>query len=195
VKLSPNNGLLRSPFLWLAGGGVLVFFSIVLVLLLSNATRLYTGISSVSLHNGDPGGKKLGRYIFKTNCLICHQASGLGSLSLYPPLARSEWVLARSPHSKEHLILILLHGLQGPIVVQGTVYNGYMSGWSHLSDSEIAAVLSYIRAEWGNLATPVTSQVVATVRKNVPRTRPWTWNELRAGHPSQEGGKRNVKEE
>jgi mono/diheme cytochrome c family protein len=191
VKPSLNNGLLRSPFLWLVGGGILLFFSTVLVLFPSS-TRLYTGISGVSLHNGDSERKKLGRYIFRTNCLICHQASGQGSLSLYPPLAKSEWVLARGSHSKEHLILILLHGLQGPIVVRGSVYDGYMSGWSHLSDSEIAAVLSYICTEWDNLATPITSQMVATVRKNVPRTRPWTWNELRAVHPD---GKRNVKEE
>jgi len=171
-----SNDLLRNPFLQLAGS---VLALAVLMLLLPGSSRLYAAVSDVPLHNGDPEWKKLGSHVFKTNCLICHQASGLGLSSLYPPLAQSEWVLAQNSHSEEHLILILLHGLQGPIMVRGAFYNGYMSGWSHLPDSEIAAVLSYIRTEWGNLAMPVTLRMVAAVRKNVSRTRPWTWNELR----------------
>jgi mono/diheme cytochrome c family protein len=172
--------LLRKPFFQLASVGVP---AVVLMLFFANTTRLYTSVSGASLRNGDLEGRELGRYIFKKNCSLCHQASGLGSPSLYPPLAKSEWILAQDSHSKEHLILILLHGLQGPIMVQGTIYNGYMSGWSHLSDSEIAAVLSYICIEWGNLAVPITSKMVAMVRRNVPRTRPWTWNELQ-GQPT-----------
>lgn len=185
--------LFRNPFFQLASGVVLVIAS---ALLFANATGWHTGVSSASSYSRNPEKGKLGRHIFKKNCLICHQASGLGTPFLYPPLAKSEWVLAQDSHSKEDLILILLHGLQGPIKVRGTIYNGYMSGWSHLSDSEIAAVLSYIRTEWGNLAVPITSQKVAIIRKSVLRTQPWTWNELyRVSRFHQEGERRNANNE
>ena len=121
----------------------------------------------------------LGRQIFETNCLICHQSSGLGIPSQYPPLAESEWVLGRGWHTDKHLIAILLYGLQGPVIVRGLVYNGNMPAWNQLSDTEIAGVLSYIRSDWGNRASPLTSEEVSSIRKNLPlRVEPWTWSEL-----------------
>ena len=123
---------------------------------------------------------QLGQQVFETSCLPCHQATGSGVPFQYPPLVNSEWVLTQGPHLEEHLILIVLHGLQGPIAVQGIVYNGYMAGLGeHLSDAEIASVLSYIRMEWGSVRKPVTLEKVAAVRQYAPaRVQPWLWCEL-----------------
>ena len=48
-----------------------------------------------------------------------------------------------------------------------------------LSDEQIAAVLTYIRREWGQPGTPVEAATVKDVRaQTAGRTRPWTHDEL-----------------
>ena len=47
------------------------------------------------------------------------------------------------------------------------------------SDEQIASVLTYIRREWGQAASPVTPALVKQARDaSVGRTRPWTNDEL-----------------
>jgi mono/diheme cytochrome c family protein len=48
-----------------------------------------------------------------------------------------------------------------------------------LTDDQIAAVLTYVRREWGNAGTAVDAATVADVRKTTAgRARPWTDQEL-----------------
>ena len=48
-----------------------------------------------------------------------------------------------------------------------------------LTDEQIAAVLTYVRREWGNTGTAVDAATVADVRKaTAGRSRPWTDQEL-----------------
>ena len=50
-----------------------------------------------------------------------------------------------------------------------------------LNDAQIAAVLTYIRREWGNAATPVDPALIKTIRALTGgRTKPWTDAELSA---------------
>jgi mono/diheme cytochrome c family protein len=72
-------------------------------------------------------------------------------------------------------IRILLHGVQGTLTVNGTAYSGAMPGFaSQLSDEEIAAVLSYVRSQWGNQAAPVGAvQVTAERAATTARSEPW----------------------
>jgi hypothetical protein len=50
---------------------------------------------------------------------------------------------------------------------------------SKLSDEEIASVLTYVRREWGQAATPVDADTVTAVRTlSIGRSRPWTDDEL-----------------
>lgn len=116
----------------------------------------------------------LGRRIYN-NCTTCHQADGQGVAEVYPPLAGSEWV--NGP--EQVLVRILLHGLGGPIEVQGKPYEGEMPAWGQLKDEQIAAVLTYVRASWGNSAPPVSAETVATIRAETSgRTAVWTEPEL-----------------
>lgn len=121
---------------------------------------------------------KLGRRTYSANCQACHMATGTGAAGQYPPLAGSEWV-ASSP---ERLASILLHGVQGPITVKGGAYNGVMPAWGgNLSDKEIAAVLTFIRQEWGNSFGPVTEEQVAARRgATASHSQPYTEAELKA---------------
>jgi mono/diheme cytochrome c family protein len=116
-----------------------------------------------------------GAQIFSSTCAACHQAQGEGTPT-YPPLAGSEWVNG----AESRLIRIVMHGLTGDVEVQGQVYNGAMPAWgATLSDAEIAAVLTYIRASFGNQSLPVTTATVAQTREaNSGRKTPWTIPEL-----------------
>lgn len=124
----------------------------------------------------------VGKRVYTQNCGVCHQASGLGVAGQFPPLVDSEWVLARDWHGDNHLVKIILNGLQGVIMVKGQPYNNAMAPWGGvLKDEQIAAVLTYIRNEWGNKAVPVPKEFVAKIREQTKaRTEPWTQKELQA---------------
>jgi len=123
-----------------------------------------------------------GKKLYTTVCAACHQATGVGVPGVYPPLTKSEWVTG----SEERVIRILLHGLQGPIKVDGKDFNGVMPvigpGGYNYSDDKIAAVLTYIRQEWGNSAPAVTKEKVTEIRTTTAagRSTPWTAAELEA---------------
>jgi hypothetical protein len=56
-----------------------------------------------------------------------------------------------------------------------------MPPWSQLKDDQIAAILTYIRSEWGNAAPPITADFVKAVRAaSADRKDPWTQKELKA---------------
>jgi mono/diheme cytochrome c family protein len=123
----------------------------------------------------------LGERVFKQNCVLCHQATGLGVSGVYPPLAGSEWVLDGDWRGDNHLVAILLRGLQGPVAVRGETFNNAMPGWSLLRDDQIAAVLTYIRSRWGNAAPAIPEGFVRQIRA-ATATHPaqWSPSELRA---------------
>lgn len=119
-----------------------------------------------------------GQRVFTARCAACHQTTGLGQPGQYPPQVGSEWVLGPA----HRVAAIVLHGLDGPINVKGTLYNNSMPAWKDvLSDQQIAAVLTYIRQAWGNRAPPVSAAEVSVTRSNLThRLQPWTEKELLA---------------
>ena len=130
---------------------------------------------------GPPDPMVVGKRLFTANCVACHQATGQGVAGQFPTLVGSEWVLTEGWHGDNHLVKILLHGLQGPIQVKGNTYNGAMPPWKQLKDDQIAMILTYIRNEWGNSAPPITAEQVAKVREETAaQTEPYTQNQLKA---------------
>lgn len=85
-----------------------------------------------------------GILLYQTNCANCHQKDGKGLEALYPPITGSEYL-----SKPDSIIHIIRHGQQGPIVVNGKRYNRPMPPQTHLSNLEIAEIVSYINAEWG----------------------------------------------
>ena len=116
-------------------------------------------------------------------CVGCHQATGLGMPNQFPPLADSEWALAKDPN---RIIRAVLDGFAGPVTVLGQPFNGAMppqraqSDGSGLKDADIAAVLTYVRQEWGNKASEVTTaQVKAIKEKTADHSgTPWKAEDL-----------------
>ncbi len=117
-----------------------------------------------------PAGVASGAQLFTSKCAACHQATGQGVAGVFPPLVASEWVTG----SDARLVQILLHGIQGPIGVNGATYNGLMPAWKSLPDDEIAAIATYVRTTWGNMASPISAELVAAERaRTADRTASW----------------------
>ena len=119
-----------------------------------------------------------GQQLYAMVCAACHQPNGAGNPAVAPPLAGSDWVTG----PPERLVRVVLHGLYGPVEVNGQTWNLNMPalGASGLFDDEkIAGVLSYVRRAWGNAAVPVDPALVAKVRaETAARTLPWRAEEL-----------------
>lgn len=105
-----------------------------------------------------------GETVFKTNCMACHQATGVGIPHAFPPLAKSDYL----NKDKVRAIKTVTGGLQGKIVVNGQEFNGVMPAWS-LSDEDIANVLTYIYNSWGNSGKDVTVDEVKAHRPKAGR--------------------------
>ncbi len=121
---------------------------------------------------------ELGKSIYAVTCLACHQENGKGQDGKAPPLFESDWV--HGP--PERLVRVVLHGLMGPIVVNGKKWNLAMPGMGYspiMSDERLAAVLTYVRRAWNNWGDPVEPSLVAKVRSETKdRTALWTAEEL-----------------
>jgi len=132
--------------------------------------------------SGGPGGgeekpmtpAERGKKIFAANCQTCHQANGQGVPGQYPPLAGSEFTTGGS----RRMGMIVLKGLQGPVKVKGQEYgSAVMQPWDKtLTDQKIADVMTYERSEWGNKASPVTTEQIAALRKELA-SHPESYNE------------------
>ena len=122
----------------------------------------------------------LGRKFYLTSCAGCHGNDGEGLNRFAPPLKGSEWVLG----DEKRLSLIVLHGIEGPLEVGGKRYGEpdilpVMPGQFTLDNNTIAAILTYIRNEWGNSAGAVSGNTVGRVRlTNQGRVLPWTAEQL-----------------
>ena len=121
-----------------------------------------------------------GKQLYGSKCAACHQASGLGVPGVFPPLAASEWAVG----DEKILTNILLHGVVGEMEVKGTTYKGAMPAWNALTDDELAAVMSFIRNEWGNKAPAILTETVKAQRAATQsRTEPY-----KGGQELQSGG-------
>jgi len=124
----------------------------------------------------DQAGSDEGERVYGRVCVTCHQADGAGIAPAFPPLAGS----AVATGDAEVPIKIVLSGLTGEMTRDGTIFNGMMTPWaSALSDAEIAAVLTYVRSNFGNSADAVTEAQVAGVRAATSsQTAPYTTDDL-----------------
>lgn len=108
-----------------------------------------------------------GAQIFAAKCATCHQPNGAGT-TVYPPLGGNPDVVASDP---KQMIATIVNGRSGPLVVNGTTYNGKMPTWKgQLSNADIAAVATYVRSAWGNKASGVSEQQVAAAGAAVLNT-------------------------
>jgi mono/diheme cytochrome c family protein len=87
-----------------------------------------------------------GQVLYRAHCSNCHQEDGTGLRRLIPPLAQSDYMLA----DVDRTLCLIKNGLQGPIVVNDTLYNQMMPANAALRDIEIAQIATYIYNRWGH---------------------------------------------
>ena len=108
----------------------------------------------------------------------CHQSDAKGLPGFYPPLAGSDWING----DPSRLGKILLHGLAGPITVNGQPYAQNIPipmPPSGLTDEQIATVLTYIRANFGNQAPAIDAASIKALREtHANRVELWTEADL-----------------
>ncbi len=98
------------------------------------------------------------------HCSTCHQPDGKGLDPAFPPLAESPWVNG----DPERLIKLTLHGMMGPLEVNGKKYQGLVPMTPFggmLKDDEVAAVLTYVRNHFGNKAPAIQPAQVTKIRE------------------------------
>jgi mono/diheme cytochrome c family protein len=109
-----------------------------------------------------------GREIYRNICQGCHQPDGRGQDRIAPSLVGSTLALARADIPAR----ILLSGKEGPIGLMPPI-------GSTIDDEQIAAVLTYVRREWGQSGDAVSPATIAKVRQaTADRNRPWKHEEL-----------------
>lgn len=108
-------------------------------------------------------GKKL--YHGRAACAGCHGEYGNGVPGLGPTFWGSQWL-----NNKEALAKVILHGLSGPIWVDQDYWNtqAVMPGFAEradLSNTDLAAIATYIRNSWGNTLDTGGAYRQATIAK------------------------------
>ena len=93
-----------------------------------------------------------GEKVYAANCVACHQATGKGNPPAFPPLDGSKVVNG----AKEGHMDTVLNGKPGTAMAAFK---------QQLSDTEIAAVITYERNSWGNKAGMVQPAEVKARRK------------------------------
>jgi nitrite reductase (NO-forming) len=102
-----------------------------------------------------------GAAVFASNCSSCHGADGQGVPNAFPPLAKNGYVTG----DPKKVIHTVVNGLSGAITVNGKTYSGGMPPFKGtLTNTQIAAVITYIRSSWGNKASAVTEKQVASTK-------------------------------
>jgi mono/diheme cytochrome c family protein len=102
-----------------------------------------------------------GKKLYETHCIDCHGADGKGLAPPYPPLAGNR---AITMDNSVNAVRIVLNGGFAP-GTEGNPRPYGMPPYSHvMNDDEVAAVVSYLRASWGNRAAPVTASEVNRYR-------------------------------
>jgi mono/diheme cytochrome c family protein len=95
-----------------------------------------------------------GAIVYENRCAECHGSNGEGALPAYPPLTRNPSVTEPLPANG---IKAVLNGGYAPVTAANPRPFGMPPFVKLLTADEIAAVLTYVRASWGNNGAPVST--------------------------------------
>jgi len=84
---------------------------------------------------------------------------GEGLESVYPPLAKSDYLMA----DKKRSIQQIIKGASGEMKVKGVIYNSEMPAVD-ITDQEVSDVLNYVRNSFGNKGDAITPEQVKAAR-------------------------------
>jgi mono/diheme cytochrome c family protein len=102
-----------------------------------------------------------GGNVYSAQCAICHGAQGLGEPTRYPPLAGNQSI---EMESAVNPIRMVLNGGIPPGTPGNPMPYGMPPFAQSLSNDEVAAVVTYIRASWGNHGKAISPRQVDELR-------------------------------
>ncbi len=102
---------------------------------------------------------RAGEIVYNQTCFACHLANGQGIAGVFPPLAKSDFMMA----DIDGAIHGVIFGRSGEIVVNGVTYNQVMTP-QNINDEEIANVMTFVLNSWGNKGEMITPERVKKVR-------------------------------
>jgi mono/diheme cytochrome c family protein len=102
----------------------------------------------------DPRTAAHGAALYEDHCAQCHGSRGEGAFPAYPPLAGNTSVTEPQPADA---IKAVLYGGYAPATAANPRPYGMPPFVGRLRSADIAAVLTYVRASWGNAAAPVSA--------------------------------------
>ena len=105
-----------------------------------------------------------GQKLYARHCLSCHQADGRGVPNMQPAIAGGTWVKG----DVQPLALFVLTGGFDSAGRKESEVDNVMPPFAQLSDDDLAAILTFIRAKFGGGASAVTSVQVAEARATLP---------------------------
>jgi mono/diheme cytochrome c family protein len=110
-----------------------------------------------------------GLQLFRSICATCHGADGKGIQDLAPPLKGSEYI----DGSMKRLAAIILHGLSGPLTVNGKLYklNNEMPGLVNnkdISDQDIVDIIKYTQNALAKEGKGISPSDVKILRNKKP---------------------------
>lgn len=102
-----------------------------------------------------------GRVVYEMLCQACHMPDGGGMGSALPPLAGADYLL----EDRVRAARIVLHGLSGPITVNGLGFNAAMPALGGmLTDQQVADVLTFVFNSWGNTGPAFSAHQIRNLR-------------------------------
>lgn len=122
---------------------------------------------------------KAGKKIFDNICATCHGNNGQGIESLAPPFINSEFI----SDSSDRLASIILHGLSGPIHVNGKAYNlsATMPGLANnpeYTDKDIQNIINYLEYTFSDDPKSITTKRIHQLRNLKPKNGVFSEDEL-----------------
>ncbi|QMW04304.1 DUF7133 domain-containing protein [Spirosoma foliorum] len=110
-----------------------------------------------------------GLKLFRSICATCHGADGKGIQDLAPPLKDSEYING----STKRLAAMILHGVSGPIHVNGKLYqlNNEMPALinnKEISDQDIADIIRFTQNAFAKEGKGITNEDVKKMRDKKP---------------------------
>ena len=105
-------------------------------------------------------GAERGAALYAQNCVPCHRENGEGVPKVFPSLSGSPAVLG-DPVELAQWVL----SQKRPASIPAGRYPTQMLLFGWMSDADAAALLTYIRAHFGNSAPPVDSALIARSRE------------------------------
>lgn len=124
-------------------------------------------------------GRTNGLKLFRTICGACHGADGSGIPDLAPPLKNSEYI----DGPIHRLASIILHGISGPLHVNGQLYelNNDMPALvnnSEISDQDIADIVGFLQNAFAKQGKRIRASEIEKLRTDKPVNGMYTEKEL-----------------